>query len=254
MKRDNSMTRRFLADAGISSGMHVIEIGCGGGEVTLLLAELIGSSGHVVAIDRDARALALTRQRMDELNIGHVDVVQADVSGPSPELSAYAAGTFDALVGRRVLMYLPKPIDVLRSLGNWLRSGAVVVFEESDATMVPASRLPMPAHDQAVDLIRRTLAAEGASVHMGFDLPTTLVQAGFVFERIRAEAIIQGQGTQFPLAELVKLMMPRMVRHGVATEAELDVESLVQRLAAERSDPTRVYASDMAVCAWAHKR
>ena len=89
---------------------------------------------------------------------------------------------------------------------------------------------------------------------MGFELPTTLTQAGFVFEHIRAEAIIQGQGTQFPLAELVKLMLPRMVLHGVATEADLDVENLEQRLAAERSNPTRVYVSDMAVCAWARKR
>ena len=39
---ENSMTERLLIDAGITSGMRVLDIGCGRGEVSLLLAKLIG--------------------------------------------------------------------------------------------------------------------------------------------------------------------------------------------------------------------
>ncbi|MCB9105559.1 MAG: hypothetical protein H6633_15155 [Anaerolineales bacterium] len=58
MKRDNTTTRRYLSDAGVKlGGMHVIEIGCGGGEVTEVLAELVGSSGAVVAIDQQSKCI-----------------------------------------------------------------------------------------------------------------------------------------------------------------------------------------------------
>ena len=57
MKRDNSMTQRTLLDAGISPGMRVLEVGCGGGEVTELLADIVGPSGSVVAIDHNQKAL-----------------------------------------------------------------------------------------------------------------------------------------------------------------------------------------------------
>ena len=249
MERDNSMTRRFLADAGIGPGMRVVEIGCGGGEVTQLLAELVGQSGRIVAIDREPGALAIARQRMRERHMEHVQFVQCDLTAPAAALTAYAPGSFDALAGRRVLMYLPQPAATLRHLANWLRSGACIVFEETDTTLVPGRISPMPAHDRAATWMRSMLLAEGANVHMGFALPATLVQAGFAFERIRAEAVIQGQGTQFPLSALLKLMTPRIVLHGVATESE--IEAAAQEIDAEANDPTVVYVSAVAFCATA---
>ena len=41
-------TRRFLEGAGISSGMRVLDVGCGGGDVSLLARELVGADGEVV--------------------------------------------------------------------------------------------------------------------------------------------------------------------------------------------------------------
>ena len=64
MKRDNLMTRRLLTESGIGMGMRVLEVGCGGGEVTQILAELVGPSGHVLALDRDAGALATAAERV----------------------------------------------------------------------------------------------------------------------------------------------------------------------------------------------
>lgn len=69
MKRDNTMTRGYFADAGITSGMRVIEIGCGSGEITQVLAELVGSSGTVVAIDRNQDALTTAQERIKEQGI-----------------------------------------------------------------------------------------------------------------------------------------------------------------------------------------
>ncbi len=251
MQRDNSMTRRYLAEAGVTHGMRVIELGCGVGEVTQILAELVGPSGIVVAIDRDPKALAITGDRMKENDIEHVRIASADLIDDSSGLEDLQSEPFDVLAGRRVLMYLPDPVEVLRRLSGSLRSGGLVVFEETDLTMVPARVSPMTAHDRAAEWLRKMLVAEGADTAMGFGLPSTLVQAGLRFERIRAEAVIQGQGTQYPLSGLLKLLQARVISTGIATQDEVD--SLAARLEAESRDPTSVYVSEMSFCSWAHK-
>lgn len=43
--------------AGITSGMRVLDIGCGVGDVAVLAAEFVGPTGSVVALDRDQQAL-----------------------------------------------------------------------------------------------------------------------------------------------------------------------------------------------------
>lgn len=177
--------------------------------------------------------------------------VPADVAGDLASLHHLQDESFDVLAGRRVLMYLHEPAKVLRHLSRWLRSGGLVVFEEADSAMVPGRIAPMEAHDQATEWIKHMLVAEDVNTVMGFSLPTTLVQAGLTFERIRAEAVIQGQGTQYPLAALMKMLQSRFIANGIATPA--DVDSLVARLDAESRDPTSVYVSDMSFCAWAHK-
>jgi len=192
MKRDNATTQRYLAEAGAKPGMRVIEIGCGGGEVTEVLTELVGSSGAVAAIDSNPKALANAQARLKEQGLEQVQFIAADITGELSELEALQQGEFDVLAGRRVLMYLQEPDAVLRRLTRWLRPGGWVVFEESDLTMVPGRTSERVAHDRGVEWLRQMLVAEGANPAMGFGLPATLVKAGLSFERIRAEAVIQG--------------------------------------------------------------
>ncbi|MEL6822134.1 MAG: class I SAM-dependent methyltransferase, partial [Calditrichota bacterium] len=203
MKRDNTMTKRFLAEAGIVNGMHVLEIGCGSGEVTQVLAELVGPTGKVVALDRNQDALKAAEERINEQGIKHAQFIPADITEGLSSLSHLSYESFDALAGRRVLMYLPNPIDTIRRLSRWIKSRGLIVFEEIDSTMVPGRKSTMPAYDRAVELLRKMIEAEGANTAMGFDLPSTLVQAGLKFERIRAEVVFEGQGTQYPLADLL---------------------------------------------------
>ena len=45
------LTERLLRAAGIGAGMHVLDIGCGVGEVSLLARELVGPEGSVDGIE-----------------------------------------------------------------------------------------------------------------------------------------------------------------------------------------------------------
>jgi ubiquinone/menaquinone biosynthesis C-methylase UbiE len=52
------ITRRLISESGIKPGMRVLDIGCGAGDVSMLLAEAIGDGGSVLAFDREPRAIA----------------------------------------------------------------------------------------------------------------------------------------------------------------------------------------------------
>jgi ubiquinone/menaquinone biosynthesis C-methylase UbiE len=47
------ITERLLRSIGIEPGIRVLDVGCGAGDVSMLTAELVGSTGSVVGIDRN---------------------------------------------------------------------------------------------------------------------------------------------------------------------------------------------------------
>jgi ubiquinone/menaquinone biosynthesis C-methylase UbiE len=63
MINPNTFTERLLKDAGISTGMKVLDIGCGNGEVSFLVSKIIGESGKVVGVDIDNQAITNARKR-----------------------------------------------------------------------------------------------------------------------------------------------------------------------------------------------
>ena len=59
----DAVTRRFFREAGISSGMKVLDIGSGPGDVALTAAELVGPEGAVVGVDVNPEILETARAR-----------------------------------------------------------------------------------------------------------------------------------------------------------------------------------------------
>ena len=57
------ITRRFFGDAGLVSGMRVLDVGSGAGEVSFLAADLVGDTGTIVGVDRASAAVEVARAR-----------------------------------------------------------------------------------------------------------------------------------------------------------------------------------------------
>lgn len=240
------MTERLFMDAGLAPGMRVLDVGCGRGDVTLLAAKLVGAQGEVVDIDRDLGALETARERVRQMGLPQVTFVGGDFAAIGPE-----QGVFDAAVGRRVLMYQADPGAALRAVVRVLRPGALVVFQEADATMVPASSVALPLHARANRWMWPTVEREGGNLHMGFELGPALEKAGLIVEQVRAEAIVQTPKQRHPVGMIVRAMLPRILEHGVATLAEIDIDTLDERLLAESTASNATYVGDMAFGAWA---
>ena len=53
-----AICERCFREAGIGKGHRVLDVGSGVGDVALLLAHIVGSSGEVVGIERDPRSIS----------------------------------------------------------------------------------------------------------------------------------------------------------------------------------------------------
>jgi SAM-dependent methyltransferase len=240
------MMERLLRDAGISTGMRILDVGCGSGQVSFMAAKLVGPRGLVVGLDRDAGAMSVALARARDNGVENVEFVTGDLLAPPTERAP-----FDAVVGRRVLMYQPDRVAVVRALVDVVRPGGLVVFQEVDATMVPAPAGRHPLHERVTDWIWQTVAREGATTAMGLELPCVLVTAGLTLGGARAEAIVQTADHRHITATIVRAILHRIVEQGVATEAEIDIETLDSRLQEELCHAKVAFVGDMVFSAWA---
>jgi ubiquinone/menaquinone biosynthesis C-methylase UbiE len=85
------VTEQLFRRAGISSGMNVLDIGCGVGDVSLLAARLVGRHGSVTSVDIDPAALKTLETRAAAGGMTHIDCIEADIHGWKP------GRTFDAV-------------------------------------------------------------------------------------------------------------------------------------------------------------
>jgi SAM-dependent methyltransferase len=230
------LTERFLRDAGIGPGMRVLDLGCGVGDVSLLLAQLVGPTGAVVGVDKDPRALALAGERAN----GHANV--SFVEGDLREV-AYDE-PFDAAFGRLVLLYLGDPAAAIRSVASQVRPDGIVGFQDYDFSALPPPCWPrIPLWDQVAGWLDETMRRAGLEMQMGLKYRRAFLAAGLPEPTVRMDVLVGG-GPDFVVhryaANTIRSMLPRIEQFGVATAAEVGVETLAERLrdAAVAADAT----------------
>lgn len=113
-------TRRRLAEVGVGPGWRCLEVGAGRGSIARWLAEGVGPTGQVVALDLDTTLM----EGLDEDNI---DVVAGDVL----EIE-FERASFDLIHTRLVLMHIPERRRAIERMVGWLRPGGWLVVEELD--------------------------------------------------------------------------------------------------------------------------
>lgn len=176
-------TRQMLDMAHLQKGQRVLDIAAGAGEPAVSAAERVGPDGYVLATDISEGIVELALQVARER--GHMQVETRAMDGEKLDLPD---ASFDAVLCRLGLMYMPHPVTALREWRRVLKSGgrvAVVVFSTPDRNpwgAVPASiirqraQLPPPVPGQPGPF---GLGAPGV-------LEGTFRDAGFADTEIRA--------------------------------------------------------------------
>lgn len=138
-------TVRRLGGLGLGPGWHALELGAGAGSIAAWMADAVGSSGSVTAVDRDTGQLQHLRDRPN------VTVVEDDLA-----TMAFPTERFDLIHSRSVLMHVEDADDVVSRLVPALRPGGCVLFEEADgAPALSAVDPPAPFTAVMVPLASR---------------------------------------------------------------------------------------------------
>src|ERR1041384_8324000 len=71
-------TAQLLDRVGPIRGMKCLDIGCGGGHVTILMARTVGHEGRVIGTETDAKILALAKEDAKAAKVTNVEFQQHD--------------------------------------------------------------------------------------------------------------------------------------------------------------------------------
>lgn len=112
---------------GAREGASLLDAGCGPGEDTLALAEIVGPDGRVTGVDSDKTLLRTARLRAKQAGAGWVDHTFATL----PKLP-FESATFDGARSERVFQHLPQPLESLREVVRVTKPGGRVVLMEPD--------------------------------------------------------------------------------------------------------------------------
>jgi ubiquinone/menaquinone biosynthesis C-methylase UbiE len=221
-------TEHFLDDAGVSSGMRVLDIGCGMGDVSMLLARRVGPQGLVVSIDLDQASIATARERATAAGLANMSFHCADVATFSD------AEPFDAIVGRLVLEFLPDPVAIICRLSHLLRPDGVMALQEPSWKAWLAYTSHLPLRMAVTTLLRDTFVAGGANTEMELPLYQGFKAAGLQPVQLRLELPI-GDSEEFRglLYELLLAVWPRACAYALPLAALGDPATLAARLDAE---------------------
>lgn len=185
-------TRQMLDLARIRPGQRILDVAAGAGEPAVSAAERVGPGGHVLATDISEGIVELARQVARERGLGQVETRAMD--GEKLDLPD---ASFDAVLCRLGLMYMPHPVTALSEWRRALRAGgrvAVAVFstpERNSWGAIPASiirrraQLPPPVSGQPGPF---SLGAPGV-------LEGLFRQAGFADTEIRAVPVPHGMAS-----------------------------------------------------------
>ncbi|PKA43437.1 methylase [Rhizobium sullae] len=244
----HELTEDVLRCAGIGPGMRVLDIGCGVGDVSMLAGKLVGPKGLVLGIDRSADAIDIAERRATEAGQCYwTRFATAELD------TFYCDELFDAVIGRLILMYLPDPRATLRRLRGFLRPGGVVAFQE--LAMPLARSVPEgPLFSQCRDWIVGTIERAGFESDMGGKLPMTFAAAGLPAPQMNFAGIIGGGPDSLIynyIAETVRSLLPAAERAGVTAAAEVEIDTLAERLRSEAVERQACFMPATFVGAWA---
>ena len=183
-------TEAFLRSAGIASGMRVLDIGCGMGDVTMLTAQVVGPTGRVVSIDLDQASIETARRRVLAMGLENVKFHRADL------VTFADAELFDAIIGRLVLEFAPDTTAAIKRLCALLRPGGIMAFQEPSWRMWLAYTAHLPLRSAVTTLIHKTFVAGGVNTEMELPIYRAFLAADLSVTDMRIELPI-GDSPEF---------------------------------------------------------
>src|SRR5580704_13057464 len=114
-----SVSDRLVELARVKAGDRVLDIATGTGEPAITAARKVGANGRVTGVDHSAGMLDVARRRAVSLGLSNVEYREGDAASLKEP-----AGSFDAVLCRWGLMFVPDLAAAARGIHNALKPGA----------------------------------------------------------------------------------------------------------------------------------
>ncbi len=237
-------TLSLIDRAGIAQGAACLDVGCGGGDVTLELADVVGPGGSVVGTDTDEAMLKLAEQEAAQRSCGNVEFRLADVHDTVGE------AIFDVVYARFVLTHLRDPATALAGMHAALRPGGVVVVEDIDST----GHFCYPDHAAVrryIELYVAVVRKRGGDPNIGLRLPGLLLDAGF--DRVQMH-VVQPAGLEGEVKILNPMTLESIADAVIAEKlaSRDEIDRLVAELYELARDQRVMLSSPRIVQAWGY--
>lgn len=226
----NPFTSRFLRDAGIADSMHILDLGCGVGDVSFIAARLVGESGRVTGIDIDPEALTVAETRAKQEGFTHVQFEQGDLREFEPQTR------YDAVIGRHVLIHTTDPVALLARARNFVQPGGILAFQEFDLSFFGPKFDGMPLWTTCGNAVANFFERARLPVRAGTSLYTWFLDAGLPVPSCRLEFLMDGgeDSLYFEwLTETMRSLLPKMIALGVLEPNAIDIDHLEEELRRE---------------------
>ena len=239
--QNDRRTAQLLTGIGVGPGMRCLEVGAGSGSIASWMAEQVGNTGHVVAVDIDTHHL-------DELGLANVEVRNLDITQGDVETASY-----DVAHCRLLLTNLPDPASALETMVRSLRPGGWLLAEEVDNSCAEAVDDTHPLAEAFTSLFHRwsdyMRTAKIMDTRIGRSLPALLQSAGLVNVENEGFSRICRGGDPMALLWInsMEYTDARLLAEGVLSET--DIATLRQAY----KDPTFAFRNPFMQAAWGQK-
>ena len=222
-------TREVLARLPHAPNRRVLDLGCGQGNTTRLLADVL-QPGECVGLEYDANLVNYARTRTNNPSV--VRFEQGDAT-----TLPFADASFDVVFCRYLLIHMAEPAHVIREMLRVVRPGGFVVAYEADFL----SEFSDPPCD-ALLTINRLWNGLFQSPRLGRQMVRLFRESGAA--NIQTGAIVQVEHDKAILKRVYRLTAeaigPRGVSEGLVSEPE--VQQMIAGLTRLEEDPASVFA------------
>lgn len=229
------------------AGARVLDIGCGLGDTTLRLAELVGTEGEVVGIDAGERFIEHAREEAGSSDAANVDYVVGDA-----QVADLGEG-FDLAFSRFGTMFFAGPVAALRNIRGALVPGGrlcmIVWRRKLDNDWLHRGELVVERYlDEPEETDEPTCGPGPFSMANADTTTEILVQAGFEEITLRRHDIAYRMGDDLddavalvtalgPAGELIRLAGDD------AERVRPEIEAALRESYAELAEPAGVFAA-----------
>lgn len=213
--------------AGITVGKRVLDVGAGPGYAAVDLAEIVGPTGEVTALERSRTFIRAMEANCRARSLANVKIYEVDLMQDQ-----LPQGQYDFVWCRWIVSFVNDPSILIKKLDRIMRKRSVAIFHEYGHydTWRFFPRLPM--QERFREHVIATWRESGGEPDGALQLPGSLAENGFVIRSATPHIFCLRPGDymwQWP-ATFIKTYLERLIKmgrinRGFADQVQADLAS-----------------------------